>query len=76
MNDTGVYWHEGDSTEYFTRTIYLYIDGFLKGFVAESGELGWLVFRFSIREPLPHLSLEDAQAILEGICIEQSRDGN
>lgn len=76
MNRAGIHWHEGDKTEYFTRIIYLYIDGFLKGFVAESGEPGWLVFKFSVREQYPHMSLEDAQAILEEICIEQSRDGN
>lgn len=35
-----VSWHEGDETEYFTRIIYLYVDERIKGFVAESGELG------------------------------------
>ncbi len=39
-----VSWHEGDETEYFTRIIYLYVDERIKGFVAESGELGWRVF--------------------------------
>lgn len=68
MSQNRIRWHEGDSTDYFTRTIYLYVDGFLKGFVAESGELGWLVFKFSNRQPCGHLPLEEAKATLIEIC--------
>lgn len=71
MSGCVVSWHEGDATEYFTRIIYLYFDGRLKGFVAESGGLGWLVFKFSNKQPCGHLLLEEAQATLIAICQER-----
>lgn len=74
MDESDVSWHEGDATEYFTRTIYLYFDNYLKGFVAESGGLGWLVFKFSIQQPCGHLPLDEAKSYLIAICQQEEGD--
>lgn len=66
-----VSWHEGDETEYFTRIIYLYVDERIKGFVAESGELGWRVFKFSVPVDPPQLSLPEAKALLMQLIAEE-----
>lgn len=69
MTQNKVSWHEGSPNHHYSRIIYLYIDGRLRGFIAELDSVGWLVYRFTVRETLPYLRLEKAKEILEELCM-------
>ena len=69
-----VRWSEGVPNPDFTRTIFLYLDGHVSGFVAESGETGWLAFKFSRLLGPTHQSLVAAKSKLIEACLEEGNN--
>lgn len=73
MSALEVAWHESISglEGYYTRVLYLYINGRLSGFVAYAEGLGWSVFKFTTRQTPSHSSLLEAQIRLIELCQEE-----